>query len=146
KWVEQAYRDANIFAGHFDNKEFANRIAGLPLAREPGTLWRYGHSTDVLGAVIEIISGQTLYGFMKQRILDPLGMNSTKFVLETDDELERMARPLPSDRILLDAEHDRLAHPEWQSGGGGLLSTITDYYRFSQMLLNGGEFEGRRYL
>jgi CubicO group peptidase (beta-lactamase class C family) len=146
KWVEQAYRDADIFRGHFDNKEFANRVAGLPLARQPGTLWRYGHSTDVLGAVIEIISGQTLYEFMKQRILDPLGMTSTKFVLETDDELERMARPLPTDRILLDAEHDRLAHPEWQSGGGGLLSTITDYYRFSQMLLNGGEFEGRRYL
>jgi CubicO group peptidase (beta-lactamase class C family) len=146
RWVEQAYRDANIFAGHFDNREFAERIARLPLARQPGTLWRYGHSTDVLGSVIEIISGQTLYDFMKQRILDPLGMTSTKFVLTTPQDLERMARPLPGDTILLDAERDRLAHPEWQSGGGGLLSTITDYARFAQMLINGGELDGKRYL
>ncbi|MBR0826966.1 serine hydrolase [Bradyrhizobium manausense] len=146
KWVEQAYKDANIFEGQFDNKEFAERIARLPLARQPGTLWRYGHSTDVLGRVIEVISGQTLYGFMKERIFDPLGMTSTKFVLKTEDELARMARPLPSDMILLDAERDRLGHPEWESGGGGLLSTMNDYSRFAQMLLNGGEFDGKRYL
>lgn len=146
KWVELAYKAAKIFEGHFNNREFADRIAKLPLARQPGTLWRYGHSTDVLGSVIEIITRQTLYDALKQRIFDPLGMTNTKFVLTTPDELERMARPLPSDQILLDAERERLDHPEWQSGGGGLLSTITDYQRFSQMLLNGGEFDGRRYL
>ncbi len=144
--IEEAYMAANIFEGHFDNAEFAERIARLPLARQPGTLWRYGHSTDMLGRVIEIISGQTLYEFEKQNILDPLGMTSTKFVLTTPDELERMARPLPSDTILLVAERERLAHPEWESGGGGLLSTITDYERFAQMLLNGGELDGKRYL
>jgi len=146
KWVELAYKAANIFEGPFDNREFAERIAKLPLARQPGTLWRYGHSTDVLGSVIEIISGQTLYEFLKQRILDPLGMNSTKFVLKTPEERARMARPLPSDPVLLAGERDRLDHPEWESGGGGLLSTITDYQRFSQMLLNGGELEGARLL
>lgn len=146
KWVELAYKAAKIFEGHFNNREFADRIAKLPLARQPGTLWRYGHSTDVLGSVIEIITRQTLYDALKQRIFDPLGMTNTKFVLTTPDELERLARPLPSDQILLDAERERLDHPEWQSGGGGLLSTITDYQRFSQMLLNGGEFDGRRYL
>ncbi|QOZ44450.1 serine hydrolase [Bradyrhizobium sp. CCBAU 53340] len=146
KWVELAYKEADIFAGQFDNREFADRIAKLPLARQPGTLWRYGHSTDVLGSVIEIITGQNLYDALKQRVLDPLGMTNTKFVLSTPDEIERMARPLPSDQILLDAERERLAHREWQSGGGGLLSTITDYQRFSQMLLNGGEFDGKRYL
>lgn len=146
QWVEQAYRAANIFEGHFNNREFADRIARLPLARQPGTLWRYGHSTDVLGSVIEIISGQTLYEFLKARILDPLGMTSTKFALATEAELARMARPLPNDLILLAGERERLDHPEWQSGGGGLLSTITDYQRFAQMLLNGGEFEGKRYL
>ncbi|MGY3408883.1 CubicO group peptidase (beta-lactamase class C family) [Bradyrhizobium sp. GM5.1] len=125
KWVEQAYKAANIFEGQFNNREFAERIARLPLARQPGTLWRYGHSTDVLGSVIEIISGQTLYEFLKQRIFDPLGMSSTKFALATEDELARMARPLPNDNILLAAERERLDHPEWQSGGGGLLSTIT---------------------
>lgn len=146
KWIEKAYQDANIFAGHFDNKEFAERIARLPLARQPGTLWRYGHSTDVLGRVIEVISGQTLYEFMKQRIFVPLGMTSTSFVLTAPAELARMARPLPSDTILLDAERERLAHPEWESGGGGLLTTIKDYARFAQMLLNGGEVDGKRYL
>lgn len=145
-WVEQVYSAADIFEGPFNNRQFADRIAKLPLTRQPGTLWRYGHSTDVLGAIIEIISGQTLYEFLKQRILDPLGMSSTKFVLKTPEERARMARPLPSDQILLAGERDRLAHPEWESGGGGLLSTITDYQRFSQMLLNGGEFEGKRYL
>lgn len=146
KWVELAYKAAKIFEGHFNNREFADRIAKLPLARQPGTLWRYGHSTDVLGSVIEIITRQTLYDALKQRIFDPMGMTNTKFVLSTPDELERMARPLPSDQVLLDAERERLDHPEWQSGGGGLLSTITDYQRFSQMLLNGGEFDGKRYL
>ncbi|OKO69796.1 serine hydrolase domain-containing protein [Bradyrhizobium sp. AS23.2] len=145
-WVEQVYSAANIFEGPFNNRQFADRVAKLPLTRQPGTLWRYGHSTDVLGSIIEIISGQTLYEFLKRRILDPLGMSSTKFVLKAPEERARMARPLPSDQILLAGERDRLAHPEWESGGGGLLSTITDYQRFSQMLLNGGEFEGRRYL
>jgi CubicO group peptidase (beta-lactamase class C family) len=145
-WVEKAYQDARIFAGQFDNREFAERIAKLPLSRQPGTLWRYGHSTDVLGRVIEVISGQTLYEFMRQRIFTPLGMTSTKFVLKTPQELARMARPLPSDTILLDSEREQLAHPEWESGGGGLLSTIKDYARFAQMLLNGGELDGKRYL
>src|SRR6478736_2431142 len=145
-WVRRVYSEAHLFDGPFDNKEFAERIAKLPLARQPGTLWRYGHSTDVLGRVIEVISGQTLYQFMKQRIFIPLGMTSTKFVLNTPEERARMARPLPSDTILLDAERDRLAHPEWESGGGGLLTSIKDYARFAQMLLNGGELDGKRYL
>jgi len=145
-WVEKAYSEANLFAGHFDNKEFAERIAELPLSRQPGTLWRYGHSTDVLGRVIEVVSGQTLYEFMNQRIFTPLGMTSTKFVLTTPAELSRMARPLPSDLILLDGERERLDHPEWESGGGGLLTSIRDYALFAQMLLNGGELDGRRYL
>src|SRR5262245_15938637 len=146
KWVQEVYSQARLFDGKFDNNEFAERIAKLPLARQPGTLWRYGHSTDVLGRVIEIVSGETLYHFMKQRIFTPLGMTSTKFVLSTPAELARMARPLPSDPILLDGERERLDHPEWESGGGGLLTSIRDYALFAQMLLNGGELDGRRYL
>ncbi len=144
--IKKAYRDAHIFAGHFDNKEFAERIARLPLARQPGTLWRYGHSIDVVGRVIEIVSGQSLYEFLRQRVFEPMGMTSTKFVLTSDAEWARMAEPLPSDDILLQAENERRSHPEWQSGGGGLVSTITDYARFAQMLLNGGELDGKRYL
>jgi len=143
--IEKAYHDAHIFDGPFDNKEFAERIARLPLARQPGTLWRYGHSTDIVGRIIEIISGKSLYQFMKERIFDPLGMTSTKFVLSAA-EWTRMAEPLPNDSILRLAEKERRDHPEWESGGGGLVSTMTDYARFAQMLLNGGEFNGRRYL
>ena len=143
--IEEAYRDAHIFDGHFDNKEFAERIAHLPLARQPGTLWRYGHSTDVVGRIIEIVSGKSLYQFMKVRIFDPLGMASTKFVL-SPAEWTRMAEPLPNDSILRLAEKERRDHPEWESGGGGLVSTIRDYGRFAQMLLNGGTLDGRRYL
>jgi CubicO group peptidase (beta-lactamase class C family) len=146
KLIDKAYSDSGLFDGKYDNKVFAERIAKLPLARQPGTLWRYGHSTDVIGRVIEIISGQTLYQFVKQHIFDPLGMTSTKFVLDSAEERARMAEPLPSDTILKSAESERRAHPEWESGGGGLVSTPTDYARFAQMILNKGEFGGKRYL
>lgn len=144
--IKQAYVSGHLFDGPFDNKAFADRIARLPLARQPGTLWRYGHSTDVLGRVIEVVSGQTLYQFEKRHILDPLGMTSTKYVLDSDAERARMAEPLPGDPELLESEQARQAHPQWQSGGGGLISTATDYARFAQMILNGGEFGGKRYL
>jgi CubicO group peptidase (beta-lactamase class C family) len=144
--IMKVYRDADIFAGHFNNKDFAERIARLPLARQPGSLWRYGHSTDVVGRVIEIVFGKSLYQFLKERIFDPLDMTSTKFVLQSDAERARMAEPLPNDSVLLLAEQERRAHPEWESGGGGLVSTITDYARFAQMLLNGGKLDGKRYL
>jgi CubicO group peptidase (beta-lactamase class C family) len=146
KLIDKAYMDSGLFDGKYDNTVFAERIAKLPLARQPGTLWRYGHSTDVVGRIIEIVSGQTLYQFEKQHIFDPLGMTSTKFVLERADERARMAEPLPSDTILKLAEMERRAHPEWQSGGGGLVSSAADYARFAQMILGGGEFGGKRYL
>jgi CubicO group peptidase (beta-lactamase class C family) len=146
KWVMKLYSQAHLVDGHFNNKVFADRIAKLPLARQPGTLWRYGYGIDVLGRVIEVASGETLYHFMKRRIFDPLGMNHTKFVLGTPAERALMAGPLPSDTILVDSERERRAHPEWESGGGGLVSTVTDYARFAQMLLNGGELDGKRYL
>jgi CubicO group peptidase (beta-lactamase class C family) len=146
QWIQKIYHEGHLFDGPFDNKEFVARLAKLPLSRQPGTLWRYGHSTDVLGRVIEIVSGKTLYQFEKERIFDPMKLKDTKFVLDSDEERARMAEPLPSDTILVDGERDRLAHPEWESGGGGLLSTVLDYARFAQMLLNRGEFEGKRYL
>src|SRR6267142_1232621 len=146
KLIMKAYSESGLFDGRYNNKVSADRIARLPLARQPGTLWRYGHSTDVLGRIIEIVSGQTLYQFEKQHIFDPLGMTSTKFVPESADERARMAEPLPSDTILKLAETQRRAHPEWESGGGGLVSSLTDYARFAQMILGGGQFDGKRYL
>ncbi|NEW87697.1 class A beta-lactamase-related serine hydrolase [Rhodopseudomonas sp. WA056] len=144
--IMAAYEQAHLFAGRFDNAIFADGIARLPLARQPGTLWRYGHSTDVLGRVIEIVSGEPLYEFLKRRLFDPLGMTSTGFVLRTEAERARMAAVFPADTVLVESERQRRAHPEWQSGGGGLLSTATDYARFAQMLLEGGALDGRRYL
>jgi CubicO group peptidase (beta-lactamase class C family) len=144
--IMKAYSDANIFAGHFDNAEFAERVARLPLARQPGTLWRYGYSTDVLGRIIEIISGKSLSQFLRERILDPLGMTSTRFVLQGAADQARLAQPLPNDSVLRLAVQERRMHPEWQSGGGGLFSTITDYARFAQMILGGGTLDGRQYL
>lgn len=146
KLIDKAYGESGLFDGAYDNRIFAERIAALPLARQPGTLWRYGHSTDVLGRVIEIVSGQTLYQFEKQHIFDPLGMTSTRYVLESDEERARMAEPLPGDPVLQRSETERRAHPEWESGGGGLVSTATDYARFAQMILGRGEFGGKRYL
>jgi CubicO group peptidase (beta-lactamase class C family) len=144
--IMKAYADGHIFEGHFNNKDFAERIARLPLARQPGTLWRYGYSTDVLGRIIEIVSGKSLFSFLKERIFDPLGMTSTKFALQGDAERARMAEPLPDDPILRLSERERRARVEWESGGGGLVSTITDYARFSQMLLNRGKLDGKQYL
>ena len=146
KLIMKAYSESGLFDGHYTNEVFADRIAGLPLARQPGTLWRYGHSTDVVGRIIEVVSGQTLYQFQKQHIFEPLGMTSTKYVLESADERARMAEPLPSDTILKLAETQRRAHPEWESGGGGLVSTLNDYTRFALMILGGGERDGKRYL
>lgn len=144
--IMAAYADANLFAGDFDNKAFAERIAGLPLARQPGTLWRYGHSTDVLGRVIEVASGKSLLEFERERIFVPLGMTDTSYVTATDADRARMAEPLPGDPELLDSERTRRSHPRWQSGGGGLVSTIADYAQFSRMMLNRGELDGKRYL
>jgi CubicO group peptidase (beta-lactamase class C family) len=145
-WVEKLYDGGHLFDGQFSNADLAERIGKLPLTRQPGTFWRYGHSADVLGRVIEVASGETLFHFMKRSIFDPLGMMHTKFVLDTPEELALRAEPLPSDRNLADQERRRRSHPEWESGGGGLVSTIVDYARFAQMLLNGGTFEGKRYL
>lgn len=145
-WVEKLYDGGHLFDGQFNNADLAERIGKLPLTRQPGSFWRYGHSADVLGRVIEVASGETLYHFMKRSIFDPLGMTHTKFVLDTPEERALMAEPLPGDVNLVDQERRRRSHPEWESGGGGLVSTIVDYARFTQMLLNGGTFDGRRYL
>jgi CubicO group peptidase (beta-lactamase class C family) len=75
------YDKSGLFRGNFDNAEFAERIAKLPLAEQPGTIWDYSHSTDVLGRVIEVVSGKTLFEFEKERLLDPLGMSDTAFYL-----------------------------------------------------------------
>jgi CubicO group peptidase (beta-lactamase class C family) len=145
--VRKAYANALIYGGDFDNAEFAERIAQLPLAEQPGTLWDYGHSTDVLGRVIEVISGKSLLQFEKEKLLDPLGMPDTAFYVTDPAKLPLLAEPLPTDnnfRVGNDRNAKRMM--KWESGGGGMVSTIRDFARFSQMLVNSGSLDGRQYL
>ena len=123
-------------------------LARLPLAEQPGTKWDYGHSFDVLGRVIEVISGQSLYQFEKQRLLDPLGMKETAFGLADPSKRDRVAEPLPQDRFdrPVAGIDDPVQRRRWESGGAGMIGTIGDYGRFAQMMLNGGTLDGRRYL
>jgi CubicO group peptidase (beta-lactamase class C family) len=145
--VRKAYANALIYGGDFDNAEFAERIAKLPLAEQPGTLWDYGHSTDVLGRVIEIVSGKSLLQFEKQKLLDPLGMRDTGFYVTDPAKLSLLAAPLPADSDYKVGNDRTVARMmKWESGGGGMYSTIGDFARFSQMLLNGGSLDGRQYL
>src|SRR3981189_1564614 len=146
--VRKLYAQADLFNGDVDNAEFAERLAALPLAEQPGTLWDYGHSTDVLGRVIEAVSGQSLFAFEKQRLLDPLGMTETTFYVADAAKRPLIAGPMPNDRFVTPVAgiRDPMLLRRWESGGAGMVGTIGDYGRFLQMLLNGGTFEGRRYL
>jgi CubicO group peptidase (beta-lactamase class C family) len=146
--VRKLYAQADLFNRDTDNAEFADRIAKLPLAEQPGTLWDYGHSTDVLGRVIEVISGQSLFQFEKQRLLDPLAMTDTAFYVADPAKRPLIAEPMPDDRFISPVAgiRDPMLPRRWESGGAGMVGTIGDYARFAQMLLNGGTFEGRRYL
>ena len=146
--VRKLYANSDLFDGDFDNARFVERIAKLPLAEQPGTRWDYGHSTDVLGRVIEVISGQSLFGFEKQRLLDPLGMSETAFYVADTAQRSRVAEPMPDDRFARPVAgiRDPILPRAWESGGAGMVGTIGDYARFAQMLLNGGTLDGRRYL
>jgi CubicO group peptidase (beta-lactamase class C family) len=146
--VKKAYVDNHVFLGDFDNAEFADRIAKMPLAYQPGTTWDYSHSTDILGRVIEIVSGKSLYAFEKERILDPLGMTDTGFYVTDAAKQPRIAEPFPKDRAIgTDIEfNDPRVAGKWESGGGGMVSTTPDYVRFLTMLAAGGILDGKRYL
>jgi CubicO group peptidase (beta-lactamase class C family) len=146
--VKKAYVEANLLAGDVDNAEFVERLAKLPLVYQPGTTWDYSNSTDVLGRVIEVISGKSLYQFEKERLLDPLGMKDTSFYVTDPAKASLVAEPFPNDRKIgagAEMSDPRVAR-KWESGGGGMVSTIGDYARFAQMILNGGTLDGKRYL
>ena len=146
--VRKRYASVGLFNGDFDNAEFVGRIAKLPLAEQPGTLWDYGHSTDVLGRVIEVVAGKSLFQFDKERLLDPLGMRDTAFYVADAAKRPLIAEPMPNDRLVAPVAgiRDPMEPRRWESGGAGMVGTIGDYARFAQMLLNGGALDGRRYL
>lgn len=146
--ARQRYSELDLVVEDWNNAEFADRVAKLPLAEQPGTLWDYGHSTDVLGRIVEVVSGQSLYQFEKKRLLDPLGMRDTSFYVTDKAKWPRIAQPMPDDRLI--APFVPITDPtrvrRWESGGGGMVGPVGDYARFCQMMLNRGVFGGRRYL
>jgi CubicO group peptidase (beta-lactamase class C family) len=144
--VKKAYLDAKVWEDYPSNPEFVDRLAKLPLMHQPGATWEYSHSTDVLGRVIEVVSGRTLGEFFTVRILGPLGMRDTAFYVADPAKHARIVEPFANDRSIgLGAElNDPRVVQKWESGGGGLVSTTMDYARFTQMLLNGGSLNGKR--
>ncbi len=144
--VQKLYKDANLFNAGHSLDSFSKAVAGLPLCFEPGTSWEYGHSSDILGRVVEVASGQSLDVFMRERIFAPLKMSDTAFHVPAE-KLSRIAQPQadpatgkPADLL------DVTKPPAMFAGGHGLVSTAGDYLRFAQMLANGGELEGARIL
>jgi CubicO group peptidase (beta-lactamase class C family) len=142
--TDQAYIDAGVWQAD-DLADMTRRIASTPLAYQPGTRWRYSLSMDLQGAVIERLSSQSLPDFMRSNIFQPLGMIDTDFFVP-DEKLSRLATVYHmygvTELVVLDHPgfiRDPRAIPKLPSGGGGLFSTVDDYARFAQMLLNRGE-------
>jgi CubicO group peptidase (beta-lactamase class C family) len=143
--VQQLYQQSRLRSRKISNAEHAAMIAGMPLICQPGAEWNYSRSTDVLGRIIEVVSGKSLGAFLTERILAPLQMAETAF--HTGEEnAGRLAEPFPTDPWNGDKVQlfNMLEKPVMESGGGGLVSTTMDYARFCQMLLGGGSLDGNR--
>src|SRR5450631_39252 len=143
--VQQLYQQSRLRSRKITNAEHAAMVASLPLLSQPGAQWNYSRSTDILGRIIEVVSGKTLGSFLTERILAPLQMAETAFHTG-EANAGRLAEPFPTDpwtgeKVQL---FNMLEKPVMESGGGGLVSTTMDYARFSQMLLNGGALDGNR--
>jgi CubicO group peptidase (beta-lactamase class C family) len=152
--VDELYRRAGFEWGVPEGADLAavcDHLAALPLLFQPGSEWAYGHSTDVLGRVVEVVSGMPLDQFFAERIFGPLGMVDTGFSVP-DSEQGRLAALYTPDPATLQARRldamgrNALDVPTFLSGGGGLVTTATDYHRFAQMLSGRGELDGVRLL
>ncbi|HWX34791.1 MAG TPA: serine hydrolase domain-containing protein [Steroidobacteraceae bacterium] len=145
--VHKMYMSAKVHSRAQSNADQVATLSKLPLLHQPGTRWEYGRSTDVLGRLVEVLSGVPLGAFFEQRILGPLGMVDTAFHVPPRHH-SRLAAPFARDpdsgaAVQLLEVRDP---PSFESGGGGLVSTAGDYARFLQMLLNGGTLDGSRFL
>jgi CubicO group peptidase (beta-lactamase class C family) len=144
--IKKMYVDAEIFSQKWVLADFVKALAKLPLTFQPGTGWEYGHSTDVLGRVVEVASGQSLDVFLTERIFEPLHMVDTSFQVPPEKR-DRLAQPMPDVYTGKTPELiDFSKRQTFFAGGHGLVSTAGDYLRFAQMLANGGELEGVRIL
>ena len=143
--VQQLYQQSRVRSRKMSNAEHAALVASLPLICQPGAEWNYSRSTDILGRLIEVVSGQSLGAFLAERILAPLQMTETAFHTGAENA-PRLAEPSATDPWTGDKVQlfNMLEKPVMESGGGGLVSTTMDYARFAQMLLNGGELDGAR--
>jgi CubicO group peptidase (beta-lactamase class C family) len=145
--VHKLYRESGLYVKGLarDNtlKDFVSRLAQLPLAHQPGEVFEYGHSADVLGRVIEVASGQSLDQFLDSRLFRPLGMVDTGFWVPPEKVARLIDAPLGAEIL---PDRDVTKPTTLFSGGGGLVSTAADYLRFCQMLLNSGELDGVRIL
>jgi CubicO group peptidase (beta-lactamase class C family) len=128
--------------------EMSQRWAAQPLVFQPGSEWLYSVATDVLGRLIEVISGQSLDSFFDEHILGPLGMSDTHFTVAAADadRLAQLYTAIPNGFAPVGSRSQSALADRWKSGGGGLTSTAWDYHRFSQLLLRGGELDGVRLL
>lgn len=144
---QRRYIEAKVYRRNWTSAEHAETLARLPLGHHPGGHWDYSRSTDVLGHVVELVAGQGLGDVLRERILDPLGMVDTGFYVP-DADLDRVADPLPVDPDTGDAVRllNAAERPMFESGGGGLFSTVGDYGRFLGMLAGQGELDGVRLL
>jgi CubicO group peptidase (beta-lactamase class C family) len=143
--VQKLYQESRLRSRKISNAEHAALVASLPLICQPGAEWNYSRSTDILGRIIEVVTGQSLGAFLTERILAPLQMTETAF-FTAQGNASRLAEPFPTDpwngeKVTL---FNMLEQPVMESGGGGLVSTTMDYARFCQMLLNGGALDGVR--
>jgi CubicO group peptidase (beta-lactamase class C family) len=143
--VDNMYAKKGVLGGSLE--ELITKLSELPLHFEPGTKWMYGVSTDVLGRVIEVVSGKSLNVFFKDRVFDPLDMPDTSFQLPKE-KVDRFSANYSGKLDIIDkpAESKYLNPPKMLSGGGGLVSTTSDYMRFLQMIANQGELDGKRLL
>ena len=143
--VKTMYNEAGVFSLLNTNDQMVRKLARLPLTYHPGTTFDYGMSTDVLGRILEVVTGQKLGVLLQRMLFDPLAMHDTGFTVPHAHG--RIAEPQidPVTRMRVPTANPLVVVP-WESGGAGLSSTAADYLRFAQMLLNEGEFEGTRYL
>lgn len=145
--VNKLYIEAGLHRRNRTNEDLCRALAELPLKHEPGTFWEYSFSTDVLGRILEVVCGMPLREVLTEKIIAPLGMIDTDFFVPAEKQA-RIAEPFPID--VETGTENRVNEPrhipDWQSGGGGLMSTTQDYARFLQMLLSGGTFGGHRIL
>ena len=150
--LDEAYLEAGVRRTDGETlSSFMEKLARVPLLYHPGERWMYSYATDVCGALVERISGQRFDQFLRQEIFEPLGMKDTAFFVPPDKAARlcaNYARGADKSLQLFDAPETSsyLSEPQFFSGGGGLVSTTTDYLRFCEMLRRGGELDGARIL